>query len=88
MPKQFNGSYGDLPYSEKLPHYLKWNMLTQSLHKDAYKRSPEFLRFYEREDLPFEPHIDFKKADIDKRQTLYNKLAGVVWNPDRIMREI
>ena len=87
LPKQFNGSYGDLPYSEKLPHYLKWNMLTQSLHKDAYKRNPEFLRFYEREDLPFEPHIDFKKADIDRRQILYNKLAEVVWDPDRIIRE-
>jgi uncharacterized protein with ParB-like and HNH nuclease domain len=87
LPKQFNGSYGDLPYKDKLPYYLKGNILVQSLHKDAYERNPEFLRFREREILPFEPHVDFKKADIDKRQVLYNRLAEILWSPDRIAKE-
>ena len=25
LPKKFNGSYGDLPYGQKLPHYLTQN---------------------------------------------------------------
>ncbi len=62
-------------------------MLTRSLHKNAYEHNPGFLSFREKEVLPFEPHIDFKKADIDKRQILYNKLAEVLWNPERIVRE-
>jgi len=84
LPKQFNASYGDLPYKEKLPHYLKGNILTQSLHKDAYERNPEFLRFRDRENVPFEPYEDFKKAEIDKRQILYIKLAEILWNPNRL----
>ncbi len=31
-PKQFNASYGDLPYRDKLDHYNTQNMLARSLH--------------------------------------------------------
>jgi hypothetical protein len=84
LPKQFNQSYGDLPYQEKVEHYLKNNLLAQSLHPRCYERNPGFLQFIQKYSLPFEPHNVFKKADLDQRQKLYLQLADLVWNPDRL----
>ena len=53
----------------------------------AYDHNPGFLHFLERSGLPFRPHAEFKKADLDARQVLYQKLAEEVWNPDRLTRE-
>ncbi len=88
LPKSFNASYGDLPYSEKQGHYLKQNLLAQSLHEKAYDRSPGFLRFVRESGLPFIPHPEFKKADLDARQELYRRLAEEIWNPDRLAQEV
>jgi len=87
LPKTFNASYGDLPYKKKREHYLKQNLLAQSLHEKAYERNPGFLRFVKDTNLPFHPHDDFKKADLDERQKLYQKLAEQIWNPTRLMEE-
>ena len=87
LPKSFNASYGDLPYNEKRPHYLKQNLLAQSFHEDAYERDPGFKRFIGSKTLRFEPHPQFKKDDIDARQDLYKCLAEEIWNPQRIARE-
>lgn len=37
--------------------------------------------------LPFKPHGEFKKADLDARQELYRKLAEQIWNPENLLRE-
>ena len=87
LPKSFNASYGDLPYAEKREHYLKQNLLASSLHEKAYERNPGFLRFIEESGLPFRAHEEFKKADLDARQDLYQKLAERIWGPDRLMQE-
>ena len=87
LPKSFNASYSDLPYAEKREHYPKQNLLASSLHEKAYERNPGFLRFIEESGLPFRPHAEFKKADLDARQDLYQKLAERIWGPDRLMRE-
>lgn len=84
LPKQFNASYGDLEYENKLPHYFGQNLLAKSLHPQAYERNPGFLRFVESSGLPFRPHVEFKKADLEERQRLYQQLAGEVWNPSRL----
>lgn len=88
LPKSFNVSYSDLPYAEKREHYLKQNLLAQSLHELAYERSPGFLRFVKETGLPFKAHPEFKKVDLDTRQELYCKLAEEIWNPERLMREL
>jgi hypothetical protein len=31
--------------------------------------------------LPFRAHAEFKKADLDARQALYQRLAERIWNP-------
>lgn len=84
LPKSFNASYSDLPYEEKREHYLKQNLLAQSLHPKCYERNPGFLRFIERSGLPFKPYEHFKKADLDERQRLYIQLAERTWSVDRL----
>jgi uncharacterized protein with ParB-like and HNH nuclease domain len=87
LPKSFNASYGDGPYSTKREHYNSQNLLARSLHERAYDHNPGFRRFCEQSGLPFRAHLEFKKADLDERQRLYQKLAEEIWNPDQILRE-
>lgn len=67
LPKSFNASYGALPYEQKYPHYFGQNVLAQSLHENCFERNPGFLRFVEQSGLPFNPHVQFKKADVRRR---------------------
>lgn len=85
LPKSFNASYSDLPYEEKREHYLKQNLLAQSLHPKCYERNPGFLKFIERSELPFKPYDYFKKADLDERQHLYIELAERTWSIERLL---
>jgi hypothetical protein len=87
LPKSFNASYGDKPYLEKREHYYGQNLLAQSLHEKAYDHDPGFRRFIEATKLPFKPHREFKKADLDTRQSLYLKLAEQIWSPERLAQE-
>jgi Protein of unknown function DUF262/Protein of unknown function (DUF1524) len=88
LPKSFNGSYGDLPYENKLPHYFGQNLLAKSLHPNCYERNPGFLAFRDRSGLPFRPHPEFKKEDLDARHDLYRQIAEQVWNPELLDREL
>lgn len=85
LPKKSNASYGDLPYAEKREHYLKENLLAQSLHERAYERNPGFLQFIEESGLPFQEYPEFRRAELDKRQRLYQHLAEQVWSPERLL---
>ena len=87
LPKSFNASYGDLPYAKKREHYLTRNLLAQSLHERAYEHNPGFKRFIAESGLTFRAHAEFKKADLDARQELYQKLAEQIWSPDRLAQE-
>lgn len=87
LPKSFNASYGDLPYAEKRAHYVTQNLLAKSLHEIAYDHNPGFVRFIAETGLPFRAHPQFKKADLDARQQLYQRLAEEIWSPDVISKE-
>lgn len=87
LPKSFNASYGDLPYAEKREHYVGQNLLARSLHELAYDHNPGFRRFLEASDLPFHAHAEFRKADLDTRQVLYQRLAERIWSPERLAQE-
>jgi len=87
LPKSINASYGDLPYAEKREHYVGQNLLARSLHERAYDHNPGFRRFLEESGLHFQPHREFRKADLDVRQGLYQRLAEEIWSPDRLVRE-
>ncbi|HXE71786.1 MAG TPA: DUF262 domain-containing protein [Candidatus Nitrosotenuis sp.] len=88
LPKSFNASYGNLPYAEKWPHYVRQNLLASSLCDQTYQHNPGFLQFIKQSGLQdlFRPHPEFKKADLDTRQELYRRLAELVWSPDRLER--
>jgi hypothetical protein len=87
LPKSFNASYNDLPYDKKREHYIRENLLAQSLHERAYDHNPGFKRFIAESGLPFRAHAEFKKTDLDSRQALYLKLAERIWNPERLEQE-
>ena len=87
LPKSFNASYGAKPYETKRDHYYGQNLLAQSLHEKTYEHNPGFRRFREESRLPFQPHAEFKKADLDARQELYRQLAEQIWSPNRLWRE-
>lgn len=88
LPKSFNASYGDLPYEDKLEHYDAQNLLARSLHPKCYEHNPGFLQFLEQSGLPFKPHEQFKKSDLDTRQELYRRIAEQIWNPKRLLQEV
>lgn len=87
LPKKFNASYNDLPYAEKVPHYLSQNLLARSLHPGCYDHNPGFVQFVARSGLAFRPHEHFKKADLDARQELYRQIAKRIWDPSRVQAE-
>ena len=87
LPKSFNAPYGDLPYEEKLKHYRGQNVLAQTLCRDTYQRNPGLQRFLESSGLAFCAHDHFKRADIEERTTLYQKLAEAIWNPALLMAD-
>lgn len=88
LPKSFNASYGDKTYAEKREHYFGQNLLAQSLNESAYEHNPGFRRFREKSGLSFQPHAEFKKADLDARQELYREIAEQIWSPDALRREV
>ncbi len=82
LPKGTNQSFNDEPFTKKLPHYLKQNLLAQSLHTDTYKRNPNFLNFIKDCSLPFKPHDQFKKADLEERTKLYQTICEQIYSLD------
>ena len=79
LPRGTNQSYGSKAYQEKLPHYVKENLLVQSLCELTYKNNPNFKPLIYKYDLPFEPHNEFNKADVIKRQSLYRNICESIW---------
>jgi len=88
LPKSFNASYGDMPYAEKLEHYNTQNLLARSLHPLCYEHNPGFRSWVQRTGLPFRPHLEFKKADLEARSELYQRIAELIWNPEALLREV
>lgn len=80
LPQGTNQSYGSLPYSDKLEHYLKENLLVKSLHPTAYKKNPNFLSMMSSLGLPFKAHKTFNKVDIDERQALMKAICESIWD--------
>ena len=65
---------------EKLPHYIKENILAQAFCEAAYEKNPSFKKFIKDNQLPFKSYTDFKKKDIQERCLLYAAVANLIWN--------
>ena len=54
----------------------------QSLCRLAYENNPNFVQMATRLNLPFKAHEEFKKADIEERQELYQAICEIIWSFD------
>ena len=79
LPQGTNQSYGAKPYSEKVEHYLKENLLVKSLNPKAYQNNPNFTGMVQSLGLEFKSHAVFKKVDIDERQALVQSICELMW---------
>lgn len=79
LPRGTNQSYGDKKYQDKHKHYVKENLLVQSLTPLAYENNPNFLNMINSTELPFKAHEEFKKSDIEDRQELYQLICKKIW---------
>lgn len=79
LPRGTNQSYGDKEYAEKHKHYVKENLLVQSLTPLAYENNPNFTNLINTTGLSFKPHGSFKKEDIEARQALYQAICEQIW---------
>ena len=79
LPKSFNASYGDKPFSEKVVQYMGQNILAQSLNALKYKNNPGFLSFKAKSNLAFKSYSDFKNQSITERTNLYRGILLYNW---------
>ncbi|NOI67785.1 DUF262 domain-containing protein [Vibrio sp. 99-8-1] len=79
LPRGTNQSYSDKPYSEKVEHYIKENLLVKSLHPLAYENNPNFNKLVSHNGLSFRPHSEMKMADVQTRRDLYRQIAEQIW---------
>jgi uncharacterized protein with ParB-like and HNH nuclease domain len=85
LPKGTNQSFNKDKYEGKLPHYLKQNLLAQSLHADCYVKNPNFTKWLKQEGFEFKAYKTFKRKDIETRTELYKQLAKRIWSADHFM---
>jgi hypothetical protein len=45
------------------------------------------VRFVRESGLPFKPHPEFKKRDMEERRELYRQLARRIWKPELLLAE-
>ena len=83
LPYDFNRSYGDKEYEEKVQHYYSQNLLAKSLNDRCYVNNPGFLRYKSIKGLPFKPYSHFGKESINERQHLYESILRDIYNTDR-----
>ncbi|MGI2169640.1 DUF262 domain-containing protein [Shewanella sp. MF05960] len=79
LPRGTNQSYNDKPYVDKVPHYIKENLLVKSLHPLTYKNNPNFNKLISQYGLAFQPHIEMKIVDVQTRRDLYRQIAEQIW---------
>jgi len=88
LPQDFNRSYGDLPYKDKVGHYIKNNLLAASLNEKAYQNNPQFLSFIREAKLDFCHYEHFTKESLEQRQNLYFEICKMIWNPRLIQAQV
>jgi uncharacterized protein with ParB-like and HNH nuclease domain len=88
LPMDKNRSLNDLTFDKKLPIYFGENLLAKSLNKDCYVNNPQFIRFYERENLKFNPFSLFNKEALLERQELYEEVAKKIWGIEQLEKQV
>lgn len=83
LPNGTNQSYNDKPTDEKIPHYIKENILAKSLCDKTYQSNPNFTNFIKQHNLSFKPYeTGFNLQQIKERAVLYLQMAELIWKSD------
>jgi uncharacterized protein with ParB-like and HNH nuclease domain len=84
LPNGINQSLNDMEWKNKIPHYIKENILASSLCQELYNNNPSFNSFIKKNYLPFKEYTscEFKFDAIKERCILYQKLSELMWNKD------
>src|SRR5699024_4522135 len=94
LDKSTNSAFKDAPYSVKVKNYPKHNRLLGLLSKDSYQSDgklsymPKLNRMIKNNPqlLPYiKPHEKLGKEEILQREALFNELAKIIWNPNRLL---
>lgn len=80
LQKGPNQAFGELTYEEKLPYYLRYNILASSLHKDCYRLNPGFNQFRASSGFNFKSYDHFTKQDLIERTELYKTICESIWS--------
>ncbi|WP_157068100.1 GmrSD restriction endonuclease domain-containing protein, partial [Desulfosarcina cetonica] len=87
LPNGTNQSFSSDKYKDKLKHYLKENTYAQTLHPVFYEKNPNFLKAPKIDELKFKAHPEFKKADLEERQELVQRICEQLWSTDYFNQE-
>lgn len=87
LPKSKNASYNDLPYTKKVTHYQKENLLVASLNEATYKNNTRFNRFIVKKELNFKAYAEFTPEQLKERKQLYRQMVETLWSVDRLQEE-
>ena len=74
IPPGANRSFSNKPFGMKGKHYIKENLLAQSLCARCYVSNPDFLRLITNENLPFKWYLNDEKenlSDLSEQQKSY-----------------
>jgi hypothetical protein len=88
LPRGTNQSFGADTYEVKVKYYVRENALAGSLNDQYYDKNPNFTNYVKRSGLSFRSHEQFKRADLDQRQALYQAICEEIWNPARLQAEL
>lgn len=80
LPQGTNQSFNSDKYSAKREHYIKENTYAQTLHEKCYQKNPNFLKSEEVQEIGFEAHQEFLKADIEKRNKVVQRICEQIWD--------
>lgn len=82
LPQGTNQSFNSDKYEDKIEHYLKENTYAQTLNPAYYSKNPNFLQSKIIQELGFKAHPQFKKADIEDREQLVQRICENLWSVD------
>ncbi len=82
LPQGTNQSFNSDKYADKIEHYLKENTYAQTLHQTYYAKNPNFLLSDVVTNLAFKAHPEFKKADVEYRNKLVQRICEKLWSTD------
>lgn len=80
LPQGTNQSFSSVKYDDKIEHYLKENILAQTLHPAYYTKNPNFLKSFDIQKLCFKAHSSFNKNDVTERKNLIQRICENIWS--------